>query len=94
MFTLLVRFDLPDAETAAGFDQLVAGAVPLIREREPRTLTYATYTVEGEPLARVFYEVYPDAEGHAEHSRQPHTVEFLAAIQALNPTVRVEQLND
>ena len=92
MFTLLVRFDLPDAEAATAFDSLVAGAVPLIHEREPGTLTYDTYTVEGEPLARVFYEVYADAEAHAEHERQPHTVEFLTAVRAIVTSIRVEQL--
>ena len=93
MFTLLVRFDLPDADAATSFDQLVASAVPLIHEREPGTLTYDTYTVEGEPLARVFYEVYADAEAHAAHERAPHTAEFLTAVRALISCLRVEQLH-
>jgi quinol monooxygenase YgiN len=93
MFTLLVRFDLPDAAAAAAFDRLVAHAVPLIREREPGTLTYDTYTVEGEPLARVFYEVYADAAAHADHERQPHTTEFLTAVRAIVTSIRVEQLH-
>ncbi len=78
---------------AAAFDQLVADAVPLIHDREPGTLTYDTYTVEGDPLARVFYEVYADAEAHAEHERQPHTVDFLNAVRAIVSNIRVEQLH-
>jgi quinol monooxygenase YgiN len=93
MFTLLVRFDLPDATAADAFDRLAEVAIPLIREREPGTLTYDPYTVEGEPLARVFFEVYQDNEAHAEHERQPHTVEFLTTVRALVDSIRVERLH-
>lgn len=92
MFTLLVRFDLPDLAAAQAFDDLAAGAIPVIRAQEPGTLTYVPYGVEGEPLARVFFEVYRDAEAHDEHGRQQHTVEFLTAVRALVTTIRVEQL--
>ena len=92
MFILLVRFDLPDPAAAEAFDALAAGAIPLIRDREDGTLTYDPYGVEGEPLARVFFEVYRDADAHAEHERQPHTVEFLTALRALVTSIRVEQL--
>ena len=91
VFTLIVRFDLPDASAAARFDELTAAAVPLIRSaREPGTLTYQPYTVEGEPLARIFYEVYRDRAAHADHEAQPHTVEFLAAVRAIVTAIRVE----
>ena len=93
MFTLLVRFDLPDTESAEAFDALVASTVPVIREREGGTLTYDPYTVAGEPLARIFYEVYRDAEAHAEHEQQPHTREFLDRIRGLVTTIRVETLS-
>ncbi|BEP12366.1 hypothetical protein acdb102_06770 [Acidothermaceae bacterium B102] len=92
MFTLLVRFDLPDAAAAATFDGLLADALPLIHS-EPGTLTYDTYTVEGEPLARVFYEIYADADAHAAHEVQPHTAAFLTAVRALVVSIRVEQLH-
>jgi quinol monooxygenase YgiN len=92
MFTLLVRFDLPDRAAAQTFDELAGQAIPLIHANEPRTLTYVPYGVEGEPLARVFFEVYQDAEAHAEHERQPHTVEFLTALRALVTDIRVERL--
>jgi quinol monooxygenase YgiN len=94
MFTLLVRFDLPDDAAATAFDALVADAVPLIRRREPGTLTYLPYGVEGRPLVRVFYEVYRDAEAHADHERQPHTVEFLTAIRQLVSDINVDRLTD
>jgi quinol monooxygenase YgiN len=92
MFTLLVRFDLPDPAAALTFDNLVAQAVPLILEREPGTLTYEPHSVAGEPLARVFYEVYADAEAHQEHERQQHTIAFLTALRRLVTSIRVEQL--
>jgi quinol monooxygenase YgiN len=93
VFALVVRFELPDAAAATAFDQLTAHAVPLMRAREPGTLVYEPHLVEGEPLARVFYEVYRDREAHAEHERQPHTMQFLAGIQALVTTTRVELLS-
>ena len=43
---------------------------------EPGTLVYQPYTVEGEPLARIFYEVYRDRAAHADHELQPHTVKI------------------
>lgn len=92
VFALVVRFELPDAAAAQAFDELTAQAVPLIRAYEPGTLVYEPHSVDGEPLARVFYEVYRDREAHAEHERQPHTMQFLARVQALVTTTRVELL--
>jgi quinol monooxygenase YgiN len=93
VFALVVRFDLPDEAAARAFDELTARAVPLIRAREPGTLVYETHLVNEEPLARVFYEVYRDREAHAEHERQPHTMQFLAGVRALVTTTRVELLS-
>jgi quinol monooxygenase YgiN len=93
VFALVVRFDLPGASAARAFDELTAAAVPLIRAREPGTLVYETYAVEGEPLARVFYEVYRDRDAHAEHERQPHTAAFLTTVRALVAGTRVEFLS-
>lgn len=93
VFAIVVRFDLPDEAAARAFDELTARAVPLIRAREPGTLVYETHLVDDEPLARVFYEVYRDREAHAEHERQPHTMQFLAAVRALVTTMRVELLS-
>jgi quinol monooxygenase YgiN len=92
VFILVVRFELPDAAAARAFDALTAEAVPLIRAHEPGTLVYDPHTVEGAPLARIFYEVYRDREAHAEHERQPHTERFLTALRALVTETRVEVL--
>lgn len=92
MFALVVRFDLADADKAADFDSLVAETVAGIREHEPGTLVYATHAIEGEPLARVFYEVYRDRAAFDEHERQPHTTRFLSARGEYVSSVRVEFL--
>jgi quinol monooxygenase YgiN len=75
----------------AQFDALTSGALPMIRSaREPGTLTYQPYAVDGDPLARIFYEVYRDRAAHADHEAQPHTVEFLGAVRAIVTSIRVE----
>lgn len=92
MFALVVRFDLIDDEAAAGFDALLAQTLPLIGEREPGTLIYATHRVEDEPLARVFYEVYLDRAAHAAHEATPHTSAFLSELSRYVTSSRVEFL--
>ncbi len=93
MFALVVRFDLHDADAAEGFDALLAETLPLIVEREPGTLVYATHRVEDEPLARVFYEVYTDRAAHATHEATAHTARFLAAVAGLAARTRVDFLD-
>jgi quinol monooxygenase YgiN len=51
--------------------------VPEIHRREPGTLVYAVHEVEGEPNARIFYELYRDRAAFDEHERQEHTRRFL-----------------
>jgi quinol monooxygenase YgiN len=92
VFALVVRFDLPDAAAAEAFDALVADVLPGIRSSEPGTLLYLTHTVDGEPLARVFYEAYRDRAGHAEHEARPQTAAFLERVRDLGPQVRLELL--
>ncbi|NEW28441.1 putative quinol monooxygenase [Nocardia cyriacigeorgica] len=92
MFALVVKFELHDAEKAAAFDELVAETVQEIAEHEPGTLVYATHVVEGEPLARIFYEVYRDREAFDEHERQPHTRRFLDRRGEFVADFRVEFL--
>ncbi|WP_433566931.1 putative quinol monooxygenase [Nocardia sp. CA-151230] len=93
MFALVVRFDLRDTEAASAFDQLVADTVKAIIEHEPGTLLYATHTVDGEPLARIFYDVYRDREAFEEHERQPHTRRFLTERDNFVRGARVEFLS-
>ncbi|MEV6526095.1 putative quinol monooxygenase [Longispora sp. NPDC051575] len=78
MFALVVRFDCRDEAAAAEFDELTTGAVAEITAKEPGTLVYATHRVEGEPLARVFYEAYRDREAFQAHEDAPHVREFHA----------------
>lgn len=77
MFGLVVRFYLKDEAAVAGFDQLVSQTAPGIRDSEPGTLVYASHTVEGEPLQRIFYELYADRAAFEAHEQQTHTVRFL-----------------
>ncbi|MEV4141662.1 antibiotic biosynthesis monooxygenase [Dactylosporangium sp. NPDC049742] len=77
-FALVVRFQLHDDAAAKGFDELVARTTPEIERLEPGTLAYVVHTVPGEPLVRVFYELYADRAAFDAHERQPHTKHFLA----------------
>ncbi len=77
-FALFVRFTLHDEEAAKGFDELVARTTPEIERLEPGTLVYLTHSVPGEPLTRVFYELYTDRAAFDAHEQQPHTRHFLA----------------
>lgn len=94
MFALVVKFVLKDEQAATEFDQLVADTARGITDLEPGTLVYATHSVEGEPLARIFYEVYADKAAHAEHERQPHTRRFLDERQRYGTRVWVEFLGE
>ncbi|MQA03242.1 MAG: antibiotic biosynthesis monooxygenase [Streptosporangiales bacterium] len=92
MFGLVVRFDLKDADAAAAYDALVAKTAPGIRDDEPGTLVYTTHTIDGEPLARVHYELYADRAAFEAHERAPHTVEYLRERQPYIAATRVEFL--
>jgi quinol monooxygenase YgiN len=92
MVALVVRFDCRDESAAARFDELTAEAVRLISEREPGTLVYATAAVEGEPLARVFYEVYRDRAAFRAHEEAEHVRQFHARKDPLLTSTRVEFL--
>ncbi len=92
MFALVVRFDVRDLAAAERFDELTAEVVGQIAEREPGTLTYATHAVDGEPLARVFYEVYRDREAFQAHESAEHVRQFHALKDPLLAGTRVELL--
>lgn len=71
---MVVRFEIRDEEAARKFDALTAAAVMAIKEREPGTVVYATHAVQGEPLARVFYELYADEAAFQAHEQAQHVV--------------------
>lgn len=92
MVALVVRFDCRDEAAAARFDELTAEAVRAITAHEPGTLTYATAAVRGEPLARVFYEVYRDDAAFRAHEAAEHVRRFHALKDPLLTGTRVEFL--
>lgn len=75
---LVVRFSLRDEEAATAFDELCATTLEGIKSAEPGTLTYVVHVPEGQPLVRVFYELYADRAAFDAHEAQPHTKYFLA----------------
>ena len=62
MFGLCVRFTCKDQASAEAYDRLVAETVEGIKASEPGTLVYACHLVEGQPLQRIFYELYRDRQ--------------------------------
>jgi quinol monooxygenase YgiN len=92
MFGLCVRFTCRDAESAAEFDQLVAETVPEIRQREAGTLVYTVHRVEGQPLQRIFYELYTNRAAFDAHEEQAHTRRFLAEREQHLANVQVDFL--
>jgi quinol monooxygenase YgiN len=92
MFGLSVRFTCKDVDSAQGFDTLVAETVAQIRDREPGTLVYAVHTVEGQPLQRIFYELYQDRAAFDAHEEQPHTRRMLAEREQYLASVEVDFL--
>ena len=77
MFGLFVRFTCKDEAAAEAYDKLVAETIEAIKTDEPGTLVYASHTVEGQPLQRIFYELYRDEEAFHAHEAAPHTRRYL-----------------
>ncbi len=92
MFGLVVRFTCKDQASAATFDQLVSDTISKIRESEPGTVIYASHRVDGQPLQRIFYELYRDRSAFDAHEEQEHTRRFLAAREELLASVEVDWL--
>jgi quinol monooxygenase YgiN len=92
MFGLFVRFTCKDQASAEAYDQLVAETAEGIRAHEPGTLVYAIHTVEGEPLQRIFYELYRDKAAFAAHEAQPHTRRYLAERDQYLTSIEVDRL--
>ena len=89
----MVRFDCRDKGAVARFDELTAAVVQQITEKEPGTLVYATHSVDGAPLARIFYEVYRDRNAFAAHEAAEHVQLFHARKDPLLVDRRVEFLS-
>ncbi len=77
MFGLCVRFTCKDEASAEAYDRLVAETIAAIKTDEPGTLVYASHLVEGEPLQRMFYELYRDKAAFEAHEEAPHTRRYL-----------------
>ena len=92
MLALSVRFTCKDEASAAAYDQLVADTVAAIRANEPGTLIYAVHRVDGEPLQRVFYELYTDQAAFEAHEAAPHTRRYLAAREEFLVSTEVDRL--
>src|SRR5260370_4268504 len=59
MFGLMVRFTCKDETSAQAYDRLGAETAEGIRNSEPGTLVSAAHLVDGQPMQRIFYELYP-----------------------------------
>ena len=77
MFGLCVRFTCKDEASAEAYDRLVAETIDAIKIDEPGTLVYASHLVDGQPLQRIFYELYKDKAAFEAHEAAPHTRRYL-----------------
>ncbi len=66
-----------DEAAAAACDRLVAETVQAIKDGEPGALVYAAHLVDGQPLQRIFYELYRDKAAFEAHEAAPHTRRYL-----------------
>jgi quinol monooxygenase YgiN len=92
MVALVVRLDVHDEAAATVLDALLAGLVREVTTSEPGALVYAVHAVEGEPLARVLYEVYADEDAFRQHQEAPYFQAFLEARTPLLAGRRAERL--
>lgn len=92
MFGLMVRFTCKDEESAGWLDQLVSETIGKIETEEPGTLIYAVHKVDGQPLQRIFYELYRDRAAFDAHEEQDHVRRFLSARDDLLASVEVDWL--
>ena len=92
MFGLCVRFTCKDEASAEAYDRLVAETVEAIKAGEPGTLVYATHLVEGQPLQRIFYELYRDRAAFEAHEASPATRRYLAERDQYLASTKVDWL--
>jgi quinol monooxygenase YgiN len=77
MIGLCVRFTCKDEANAEAYDRLVAETIEAIKANEPGTLVYASHLVDGQPLQRIFYELYRGQAAFEVHEAAPHTRRYL-----------------
>ncbi len=92
MFGLCVRFTCKGEASAEAYDQLAAETVEAIKVSEPGTLVYASHLVEGQPLQRIFYELYRDKAAFEAHQAAPHTRRYLDARDQYLTSTEVDWL--
>jgi quinol monooxygenase YgiN len=92
MFGLLVRFTCKDEASAEAYDRLVAETIGAITAGEPGTLVYASHLVDGQPLQRIFYELYRDKAAFGAHEAAPHTRRYLAEREKYLASTEVDWL--
>src|SRR5271166_557791 len=92
MFGLFVRFTCKDEAAAEAYDKLVAETIEAIKANEPGTLVYASHTVEGQPLQRIFYELYRDRAAFEAHEAALHTRRYLEARDQYLASTEVDWL--
>ncbi|WP_345557547.1 putative quinol monooxygenase [Nonomuraea rosea] len=89
----MVRFTCKDEASTTAFDTLVGETIEAIRRHEPGTIVYASHRVDGQPLQRIFYELYRDRDAFDAHERTEHTRRFLTAREDLLASVEVDWLD-
>ncbi len=92
MFGLCVRFTCRDEASAEAYDRLVAETIKGIRAGEPGTVVYTAHTVAGQPLQRIFYELYRDRAAFEAHEAAPHTRRYLAERERYLASTEVDWL--
>jgi len=92
MIGLSVRFTCRDEASAEAHDRLVAETVQGITAHEPGTLIYAVHRVDGQPLQRIFYELYRDQAAFEAHEAEPHIRRYLAERGAYLTSTEVDRL--
>ncbi|WP_245641937.1 putative quinol monooxygenase [Nonomuraea candida] len=55
---------------------------------EPGTIVYASHRVDGQPLQRIFYELYRDRDAFDAHEQTEQSRRFLRPVKSCRPRWR------
>lgn len=92
-YAVVARFDLKP-ESVEDFDTLARWRIEQAAAHEPGLVGYAVHRVDGEPLTRVFYEIYQDETAFKEHRATEQTAEFRRRhVPFVQGPPRIEFLN-